>query len=341
MSHARCSLLAMAMIVAVTAAMTGRAAAHEIDSPAARVSKPHPLHTIYVANLGADSITVYKTGNHDNVKPRRTIVSDRARIVSPASVAVDPKGNIFLCENTNPGTILEFSHRHIKGNPATATVSGATTGMVFPDGMAIDSSGNLYVVNSDPNINSVEIFASPTPGTSDPAPLATIAGSNTQLSVPVGIALDSAGDIYVVSQFATSVTEFTPPFSGTMNVAPTAIISGANAGFSMPTGIALDPRGNIYVTNENSAEVLEFAPPVAGGSDQSPIAAISGSETDLNHPVGIAVDTFGNLYVSNSGTDTIEEFAPPASGANNVSAIREIDGLRTQLNNPQFLTLGR
>jgi len=341
MNQARGILVALVVVSVLAVGMTGSAGAQLADSQTVRVKKPHPLHTIYVANLGADSITVYKTGNKGDVKPRRTIVSGKSSIAYPMSVAVDPHGNIYECENTNPGAILEFSHRHIKGDPAIATVTGATTGMVFPVGMAIDTSGKLYVVNSDPYVNSVEIFAPPTPGTSDPAPLATIAGGNTQLSVPVGIALDSAGDVYVVNQFATSVTEFTPPFSGSMNVAPTAVISGANAGFSNPAGIALDQAGNIYVTNQNSSAVLEFAPPVAGGSNQSPIATISGSETDLSNPVGVAVDTFGNLFVSNSASDTIVEFAPPVSGANNLAPIREIDGSRTGLNSPQFLTLGR
>jgi hypothetical protein len=62
-------------------------------------------------------------------------------------------------------------------------------------------------------------------------PTATIAGGNTGLANPHGIALDGAGNIYVGNQDG-SITVYAAGASG--NATPTATIAGSNTGLNAP-----------------------------------------------------------------------------------------------------------
>ena len=85
-------------------------------------------------------------------------------------------------------------------------------------------------------------------------PSLTISGDYTDLTSPGGIALDSAGNIYVTDYGAACLS--TAPLSATctssspcsLSDAPFVTISGSNTGLTDPYGIVLDSSGSIYVT---------------------------------------------------------------------------------------------
>jgi len=62
--------------------------------------------------------------------------------------------------------------------------------------------------------------------------VATIAGSNTGLQEPIGIALDGAGNIYIANALSNTITVYAAGASG--NATPTATI---NTGLNGPTAI--------------------------------------------------------------------------------------------------------
>jgi hypothetical protein len=71
----------------------------------------------------------------------------------------------------------------------TRTISGASTGLDFPTGLALDLTNNeLFVAN--PNANSITVYSRTANG--DIAPTRTISGASTGLNTPTGLALDSA-----------------------------------------------------------------------------------------------------------------------------------------------------
>jgi hypothetical protein len=93
----------------------------------------------------------------------------------------------------------------------------------------------------------------------DVAPIAVISGSNTDLQLPQGIAVDTDGNIYVANDGnledvaedasryddrpradpADSITVYAPGSNG--NVAPIARINGPLTGLGHPRGIAVGP----------------------------------------------------------------------------------------------------
>jgi DNA-binding beta-propeller fold protein YncE len=164
------------------------------------------------------------------------------------------------------------------------------------------------------------------------APIATIAGSNTGLLQPVGIAVDGAGRIYVANFGAgvatNSVTVYAPGTNG--NASPIATITGPNTKLRSPVGIAVDVDGTIFVTNVEGDfnSVTAYAPGANG--DVPPIAVIQGSHTGLLHPSGIAVGFGHRLYVVNSAVITVY----PLGADGDVAPLATLTGSATRLDNP-------
>jgi hypothetical protein len=226
------------------------------------------------------------------------------------------------------------------GLASPVTISGAQTQLSFPLGLFVDSLGDIYVANAlGPGLNGPSVTEYGSTATGPAAPIAVILGSNTNLAVPFGVALDPSGNIYVTnrSSSSNSITEYV---AGANNdIAPVSTISGPLTRLTQPSGIAIDRSGNIYAANylasTQSSTVTEFAPNSNGNAP--PAALISGALTGLNDPVGIALDSSGNIYVSNigsstGGVDSITEYTAGSNG--NMAPIATISGAETGLSQP-------
>jgi sugar lactone lactonase YvrE len=210
------------------------------------------------------------------------------------------------------------------GNVAPLFKLGAGNKLSGPGGVAVDTTGRVYVLNS--SNSTISEFA---PGvTSASGPAVTIGGSNTGLNNPAGIALDAAGRIYVTSQAAASISVFAAGANG--NVAPIATISGPSTGLSGPASATVTSAGDLWVANAGNNSLTEYAPGANGNA--APIATVAGPATDLNSPVGIGQDEHGNLLVANLYGESIARFAPTANG--NAAPIGLIAGGNTTLDFP-------
>ena len=205
------------------------------------------------------------------------------------------------------------------GSPLTFTATGTPT-------VALKA---LYVANEFGN--SITVYA---PGASGNAtPTATIAGGNTGLNFPFGMARDGAGNIYVANAGSSTINVYAAGASG--NATPTATIAGANTGLRSPAGMALDGAGNIYVTNFNASSITVFAAGASGNA--TPTATIAGGNTGLTFPIGMARDGAGNIYVTNPSSNSITVYAAGAIG--NASPTATIAGGNTGLNSPFGIAL--
>jgi hypothetical protein len=223
----------------------------------------------------------------------------------------------------------------LNGNISPSSViGGSQTQLTAVNGIAVDSAGEIYVVNSD--TDEIVGFA---PGSSgDVSPNVVIAGANTDLSAPVGLAIDSSGNLYVAncacggSGSSPAILEFSAGSNG--DVAPIRDISGSQTQLSNPNEPYLDASGQIYVSNYMSNSIDVFAATANG--NVSPLRVVSGSNTLLNSPDGIAVDRYG-LYAGSAAGHYVERFRPRANG--NVPPVAAISGGRTRLENVNGLFL--
>jgi sugar lactone lactonase YvrE len=291
-------------------------------SPGSGGSNQH----LYVANAGNNSVTVYSTDASGNATPTATITSSALSI--PAGVAVDGSGDIFV-SNYGTQTITEFSagangsnispSRTISGSFSKIAgiavdtagtlyvadgatvwqVTGTATNVLFsvpvqptvPNapalaGITVDASGNVYVADG---ANDVVYHGFASGGTGQPVDY--IAGNMTGLLSPVGVALDSQGNILVAnygsSAASTDASVTVYAANSSQNATPVLRLTGSNTGFAQIAGIALDSGGSLYVANAGSNTISVFAPGSSGNA--APATTISGSSTGLNRPIGIAV----------------------------------------------------
>jgi sugar lactone lactonase YvrE len=268
-------------------------------------------------------------------------------IGNPTAVAFDPKGNLWVVDSSN-NRVLEYAPPFTTGEAAmlvigqtSLTGSGDSTpaGALFgPVGIAFDSGGNLWVVDS--GNNRVLEFKSPFSN----GELASLVigqptfggyiGQTTSggLNAPSYLAFDPSGNLWVTDQGNNRVLEFTTPFStgekatrvvgqeDFTSFSPSSTVTASS--LFEPVGIAFDSTGGLWVVDSGDHRVLEystlaFAPPrpLDGASATMVIGqtSLTGSSTGLN-AYGIAFDSSGNLWVSDGISGVAEYLAPLSTG---------------------------
>src|ERR1700733_3568178 len=219
-----------------------------------------------------------------------------------------------------------------------ATIAGDDTGLLEAWGIAVDSSGYLYVANNVGPGGTVVVY--PPKSHMNASPTATIDVG----AFPTGVAVDSSRNLYVTSHEFNTVAIYSPGSSG--DDPPIAAIGGDNTGLDGPAGIAVDSEGYMYVTNFEggplgAGSITIYAP--GSNGDVAPSATITGSRTELNEPFfGIAVDSTRKIYVANvaspTGPTPITVYAPGSHG--NVRPISIITGNSTGLTPPLGIAIG-
>ena len=182
----------------------------------------------------------------------------------------------------------------------------------------MDTAGNLYVADQyNHRIRKVTPQGGvSTLAGSNEGGFADGEGSNARFNQPNGIAVDTAGNLYVadtgnnrirkitskgeVSTFAGGDEDFA---GGDEEADCTVGLSVAR--FNGPWGITMDAAGNLYVTDIYYHRVYKVTPDgkisaLAGGCGYGDFADGEGSNARFNHPIGIAIDAAGNLYVADS-----------------------------------------
>ena len=173
------------------------------------------------------------------------------------------------------------------------------TDVAAPQGMAIDSQGNVFVANQ---LNySISKFDSS--GTL----LATI-GSAASLNYPMGLALDSAGTLYAANYGSGPAANSVARFDAGGN-----FVASMTAQIDRPVGVAVDTSGHLFVGNWFLNTVSKFD---ASGT----VLASIGSSTTITNPGGLVTSATGELYVANEGSGVISLFDAAGSYQSSIGA---------------------
>jgi len=242
---------------------------------------------LFVANFTSNSITVYAAGATGNATPTATIAGSNTGLNGPVGIVFNTARQLYAA-NTRSNSITVYAAGATGNATPIATIAGSNTGLTASNGIAVDAVGRLYVANFDNvNITSSSITVYAAGATGNVTPMATIAGSNTGLNAPFGIALDAGGRLYVANLDSDSITVYAAGATG--NATPATTIAGSNTGLNNPIGIAVDAAGRLYVTNFNSGNfgIVIYAAGASGNA--TPTAIIAGSNTGLNLPTYLAL----------------------------------------------------
>jgi CSLREA domain-containing protein len=164
-------------------------------------------------------------------------------------------------------------------------------GFSYPDSVAVDASGNVYLADYGPNA----VYEIPA-GCASSSCVTRLGGGFLE---PLGVAVDASGNVYVADSPNGAVDEMP---AGCASSSCVTSLGGGSGSFSAPTDVAVDGSGNVYVTDYNLSNAIKEMP--AGCASLSCVTLLGGG---FLGPAGLAVDGSGNVYVADSENDAVKE----------------------------------
>ncbi|MGF6273411.1 sugar lactone lactonase YvrE [Massilia sp. UYP11] len=261
---------------------------------------------------------------------------------------VDSAGNIYVSDNylhtirkiTSGGMVTTLAGAPSQSGSMDGV--GAAARFWSPAGIVADPAGNIFVADTSNKVirkiaPSGEVMT--IAGTVGAMGIVDGPGSVAQFEIPVGIARDSAGNLFVTDNAA--IRKITP--AGVVSTIagglrregidlPDIDGVGAAATFSQPVAIAADGAGNLYIADISSHTIRKVSPAgqvvtIAGKQTEAGYVDGPGSSARFTYPSGIAVDSKGNLYVSDSGNNAVRKIAPDGA----VSTVIVVPGVVSSL----------
>jgi sugar lactone lactonase YvrE len=214
-------------------------------------------------------ITIYMGNIRMHLRHLRVALVLGCAAVAPLAVRAAP-GDLYVVDNSVNGAIFKLT--------PDGTKSTFATGLVYPEGLAFDTAGNLFV--ADTNNSQILKFA----------PDGTKSTFASGLRAPFGLAFDSSGNLFVSDKD----TIFKFARDGTKTV----FASGLN----QPAGLAFDRQGNLFEADFATDTIFKFT---ADGSTKTRFASVGSLR-----PFGLAFDSNGNLFMSDGNFDDIFKIAP-------------------------------
>lgn len=277
---------------------------------------------VFVADYGSILVQEIQAGTAGNaagvVSSSSTVVTVGSGFAGPTGVAVDGPGNVFVSDFKN-ASIKEIE-AGTGGNGAGAVSSSSTvvlvgSGLTNPQAVAVDSSGDVFVADESKSVREIEA------GTGGNAPgmvssSSTVVTVGSGFSIPIGVAVDSSGNVFVSDYYTSLVQEIE---AGTGGNAPGVVSSSSTvvtigSGFYLPGSLSIDGYGHVFLADYNNKAVkrIDLTVPPA-----QPFRSTAVGATSTDSPRSVTVQNAG--YGTGAGSDATDgnlTFSAIAAGPN-------------------------
>jgi uncharacterized protein (TIGR03437 family) len=247
-------------------------------------------------------------------------------------LAADLNGNLFIADGVrvrrvdpsgNIATVAGDGYLHSVGDGGPAT----SAELNLPSALTLDSAGSLFIADSgtervrqvtpDGIVTTLAGTGVAAPGAADGSPAATVA-----LNTPMGVAMDSSGNVLVADTYNHRVLLVTPARAiravagtGTSGASPdgTAPLVAQLRG---PRAVCADHTGSVYIVDTSNHRVLRLAPggtlQTAAGNGSLGSAGDDGAArfAQLDTPSACATDSAGNLFIADTANHAIRKVNP-------------------------------
>ena len=231
-----------------------------------------------------------------------SIGSGDGQVLTPAAVATDPANSVFVADQNqriqkfNSSGVFQFKF---------ATGGSSFGAVVSPSGLAVDpSTGDIYVTDGFPERTSGIVQKFNASGVFQSAWGTAGSGNGQFLNGAGGVALDSAGNVYVTDRGNHRVQKFT---SGGSFITSWGGNGNGNGQFSSPEGIAVDLSDNVYVADAANHRIQKFN---TSGTFITKWGTNGTADGQFNTPLGVGADNLGDIYVADTGNNRIQKFSP-------------------------------
>ena len=248
------------------------------------------------------------------------IPATTAFLNGPEDVAAGAGGG-FVFPDTNNSVVRQVSGGTISGLAGTGVAGSGMGELYFPQGVAVDPQGNVYVADTDNNrilrlaLNGAFTVVAGSgnygdQGDGGSALVAALAG-------PTAVAVDAAGNLYIADYGNCAIrmvdtSQKISTLAGTGLCASTGNNGQANLASVDAVALALDGKGNLYLAEPDTDRVRKIdlnskiITPVAGAG--SPGYSGDGSAAtvaQLAQPTGVTVDAQGDVFIADFGNSVV------------------------------------
>jgi gliding motility-associated-like protein len=265
-----------------------------------------------------------------------------AKFYNPRSICQNGVGTYFISDNLG-NRVRQMDSLFNVANYAGTGVSGFLNGtaqqakFTYPFGIVSDKYANVYVVdNYNHKIRKIAYDGTVTTFAGSSAGNTNGTGVAAQFNSPRGLAIDTAGNLYVADAGNHLIRKITP--AGEVSTYAGSTLGfldgpGSSAKFYTPTDLVMDTDGNLYVADLSNNRIRKITPAgevstFAGSATATSTNGI-GTAATFNGPHGIAIDDNHNLYVTEASGHKIRKISPnqvvttiagTTQGANNGTA---------------------